>query len=66
VTCITTSTPHFTTDISRIDEALAAIESLDEGKHLTYTNIAKTYGVSRVTLARRHQGIQASRTAQAI
>jgi hypothetical protein len=52
--------------MSRIEEALAAIESLDEGKHFTYTNIANTYGVSRVTLARRHQGIQASKTEQAI
>jgi hypothetical protein len=61
-----TSTPHHTTNISRIEEALAAIESLDEGEHFTYTNIANTYGVSRVTLARRHQGIQASRTEQAV
>jgi hypothetical protein len=61
-----TSIPHHTTNMSRIEEALAAIESLDEGEHFTYTNIANTYGVSRVTLARRHQGIQASRTEQAV
>jgi hypothetical protein len=61
-----TSTPHHTTNMSRIEEALAAIESLDEGEHFMYTNIANTYGVSRVTLARRHQGIQASRTEQAV
>jgi SOS response regulatory protein OraA/RecX len=52
--------------MSRIEEALAAMESLDQGEHFTYTNIANTYGVSRVTLARRHQGIQASKTEQAI
>jgi hypothetical protein len=52
--------------MSRIEEALAAIETLDEGEHFTYTSIPNTYGVSRVTLARRHQGILASRTEQAI
>jgi hypothetical protein len=61
-----TSTPHHTTKMCRIEEALAAIKILDEGEHFTYTNIANNYGVSRVTLARRHQGIQASRTEQAI
>jgi hypothetical protein len=52
-----TSTPHHTTNMSHIEEVLAAIESLDKGEHFTYTNIANTYSVSRVTLARRHQGI---------
>jgi hypothetical protein len=52
--------------MSRIEEALVAIESLDEGEHFTYINTANTYSVSRVTLARRHQGIQASRTDQAV
>jgi hypothetical protein len=52
--------------MSRIEEGLAAIETLDEGEHFTYTDIANSYGMSRVTLARRHQGIQASRTEQAI
>ena len=36
-----------------IDEALAAIESLKPGKHFTYTEIAKRFGVSRSTLSRR-------------
>jgi SOS response regulatory protein OraA/RecX len=61
-----TLTPHHTTNMSRIEEALAAIESLDEGEYFTYTKAANTYGVSRVTQARRHQGIQASRTEQAV
>jgi hypothetical protein len=52
--------------MSRIDEALAAIESLDECETFTYTEIANRYGVSRSTLGRRHRGIQASRTEQAI
>jgi hypothetical protein len=60
------SAPHHTTNMSRIEEALAAIESLDQGKYFTCTNIANTYGVYRVTLARRHYGIQASKTEQAI
>jgi hypothetical protein len=43
-----------------IDEAVAAIESLDEGDHFTYTAMADQYGVSRTTLSRRHRQIQGS------
>jgi hypothetical protein len=52
--------------MGRIEEALAAIESLDEGDHFTYTKVTNIDEVSRITLARRHQGIQASRTEQAV
>jgi hypothetical protein len=43
-----------------IDEAVAAIESLDEGEHFTYTSMADQYGVNRTTLSRRHRQIQGS------
>jgi hypothetical protein len=52
--------------MSRIDEALGVIESLDDCETFTYTGIANRYGVSRSTLGRRHRGIQASRTEQAV
>ncbi|KAF2844104.1 hypothetical protein T440DRAFT_52494 [Plenodomus tracheiphilus IPT5] len=48
-----------------IEAALAAIESLKPGEKLNYTRIAKVYGVERRTLARRHQGITASRNHKA-
>jgi hypothetical protein len=51
-----TPTPHNSTNMSRIDEALAAIESLDDCETFTYTEIANRYGVFRFTLDRRHRG----------
>jgi hypothetical protein len=44
-----------------IDAALAAIEALEPGEKLVYTQIAKRFGVNRITLARRHQGLTTSR-----
>jgi hypothetical protein len=44
-----------------IDAALAAIETLEPREKLVYTQIAKRFGVNRVTLARRHQGLTTSR-----
>ncbi|KAF1934942.1 hypothetical protein EJ02DRAFT_305822, partial [Clathrospora elynae] len=38
-----------------IEDALAAIESLDEGGKFTYQAIADIYGVSRTTLLRRYR-----------
>jgi AraC-like DNA-binding protein len=55
-----TSTRHNVTNMDPIDEAVAAIESLDEGEHFTYTVMADQYGVSRTTLSRRHRQIQGS------
>ena len=49
-----------------MDSALASIESLGEGEHFTYINIAKIHGVSRTTLSRRHRQIQASKEEDAI
>jgi hypothetical protein len=51
--------------MSSIEAALAAIESLEPGEKLVYTQIAAKYGVDRRTLARRHQGATISRDAQA-
>lgn len=47
-----------------IDDAIAAIESREPGEHFTCTEIAKTFNVSRVTLARRYQGSQGLREAK--
>jgi hypothetical protein len=49
-----TSTLHNTTNMSSIEAALAAIESLKPGEELVYTDIAAKYGVDCRTLARRH------------
>ncbi|KAF1365592.1 hypothetical protein EJ07DRAFT_58878, partial [Lizonia empirigonia] len=47
-----------------IEEAIAAIESRALGDDLVYQEYADWFGVDRVTLARRHQGRQGSRTAK--
>ncbi|RYO08465.1 hypothetical protein AA0111_g12884 [Alternaria arborescens] len=39
-----------------IQEAIAEIESREPGDKFSYQQIAKKYGVNRVTLARRHKG----------
>ena len=49
-----------------IETAVAAIEALEPGQSFSYTTIAETYGVERVTLSRRHQQIQTSRAAKAV
>jgi hypothetical protein len=41
-----------------IDDALAAIKSLESGENFTHQAIADKYGVSRCTLSRRHRGCQ--------
>ncbi|KAH5177126.1 hypothetical protein HBI67_211460 [Parastagonospora nodorum] len=51
--------------MSSIEAALAAIELLEPGEKIVYTQIAARYGVDRRTLARRHQGATISRDAQA-
>jgi hypothetical protein len=47
-----------------MDAALAAIESLKPGESINYTEIAKRFGVNRLTLSRRHRGVQRSREDQ--
>jgi transposase-like protein len=37
-----------------IEAALAAIEALQPGEVINYTQIAQKYGVVRTTLSRRH------------
>jgi transposase-like protein len=49
--------------MSPIEAAPAAIEVLEPGEKLSYTKIAREYGVHRSTLSRRHRGQTASRTA---
>ncbi|KAF1938265.1 hypothetical protein EJ02DRAFT_458019 [Clathrospora elynae] len=48
------------------EDALAAIESLDEREQFTYQATADIYGMSRTTLSRRHWQVQGSREGQAI
>jgi hypothetical protein len=49
-----TSTRDNSANISSIEAALAAIESLELGEQFSYRQIAKDYGCDRTTLARRH------------
>jgi hypothetical protein len=49
-----------------METALVSIESLDEGEHFTYTNVAKIHNVDRSTLSRRHRKGQAPKAEQAI
>ena len=51
-----------TAKMGAIEDAIDAIESREPGEDFTYRNIAKIFGVNRTTLARRHQGSQASQT----
>ena len=61
----TTTTRDNYTNMAPIEAALAAIESLGPGEQFSYRQIAKDYCCSRATLARRHQGLSASRATQA-
>ncbi|KAJ8117443.1 hypothetical protein OPT61_g1348 [Boeremia exigua] len=47
--------------IQEINAALAEIDSLEPGEDFSYSKLAEKYGVSRITLARRHQGLQVPR-----
>jgi ParB-like chromosome segregation protein Spo0J len=50
--------PHQTrnnsTNMAPIDDALAALESREEGASFSFRQVAKKFGCSRTTLARRH------------
>jgi hypothetical protein len=59
-----TSTRDNSTTMTLIEEAIAAIDSRALGDDLVYQEYADWFGVDRVTLARRHQGRQGSRTAK--
>ena len=52
--------------MSSIDDAIAAIESLQPGEQLSYRKIAAQYGCDRTTLARRHQGRASPRSTMAL
>jgi DNA invertase Pin-like site-specific DNA recombinase len=47
--------------MAQIDDAIAAIESLELGEEFTYTEIADRFSVSRTTLSRRHRACQRPR-----
>jgi hypothetical protein len=49
-----------------IQEAIADLESQEQGEQLSYSQLAKKWGVNRVTLSRRCKGIQASRASEGI
>jgi hypothetical protein len=51
--------------MSSIEAALKAIEALEPGEKLVYSQIAAKYGVDRTTLARRHQRVTSSRSIKA-
>jgi hypothetical protein len=46
-------------NMSSIEAALKAIESLEPGKKINYIKIVKDYGVDRSTLSKFHRGVQA-------
>jgi hypothetical protein len=60
-----TSTGDNSTNISSIEATLAAIDSLELGEQFNYQQIAKKYGCDCTTLARKHQGVRASRRIKA-
>lgn len=51
--------------MGKIEDALAAINSLEPGEKLVYLTIAKQYGVSVSALINRHQGASTSPTVKA-
>jgi hypothetical protein len=56
-----TSILRNSTNMSSIEAALAAIDSLKPGERLNYAQIARQYGVEPRTLARRHQRVSVPR-----
>jgi hypothetical protein len=51
--------------MTSMEDALAALESLDPGKSYSYSEIARKHGVDRSTLSRRHRAVTTSRAADA-
>jgi hypothetical protein len=50
--------------MTSIEAAIEAINSLEPGKPINYTAIAKKFGVERSTLSRRHRGVTSSKANQ--
>jgi hypothetical protein len=61
-----TLTPHKSTNIGAIDNAINTIESLDLGELFLYRKIAATYNINRTTLSRKHKRVQATNKAKKI
>jgi hypothetical protein len=53
-----TSTINYSTNMALIDDALAALESLQLGEQPNFTQVAKKYSCPRLTLSKRWQGVQ--------
>jgi hypothetical protein len=49
--------------MSSVEAVLTAIEFLEPGEKISYTQTAKIYAVERSTLSRRHRGQTTSREA---
>jgi hypothetical protein len=49
-----------------IQEAIADLESQEQGEQLSYSELARKWGVNRVTLSRRCKGIQGTRAKEGI
>ena len=47
-----------------IEAALDALRSLKPGEPFSYTEYATKYSCNRITLSKRHRGVQGSRAAQ--
>jgi hypothetical protein len=60
------STQHKSTNMDPIQEAIADLESQEPGKQLSYSKLAAKWKVNRVTLTRRHKGIQGTRKEEGI
>jgi transposase-like protein len=59
------STPPISANMDAMDDALAAIQSLEPGESINYTEIAAKHGLVRSTLTRRYNALTQSRKAAA-
>jgi DNA-binding transcriptional regulator YhcF (GntR family) len=59
------ATRYNSINMSQIEAAIAAIESLEPGEQFSYRRIAAEHHCNRTTLARRHQGLASSRSTMA-
>jgi hypothetical protein len=63
---VITPTRDNSTNMNPIDKAVEEMKLQEPGENLLYTKVAAKYDVSRVTLARRCKGTQASHAAEGI